>query len=566
MQLQDAAHRSPRYAAIVKDWLRPTVIALLAVLTTAWSLWTLEPHVTDGETDVSLSRLRAHLEAVASEPRPVESAANARARAYILDELESLGLEPRVETSRATSRYGETITVSNIVAEVPGHPASYDEYEVDRLLICVHYDSREGSPGAGDDGLGVASLLETARLLMAEKDNPWFGSFRGAVLLFTDGEELGLVGAEEWVKAHPDLMRCSFVLNFDARGTRGPVILYQSSGQMAMPLMQYSASPQPVTSSFAGYVYDRMPNGTDFSVFREAGMSGLNFAVVDGFENYHMATDTPANVDDDTLLQYAQMMWQTSRRVGSLRSEWYPSVPPPGATRAPGPASVFLAFGWPGGFSLWLLPMIVLRYGMLPIAVLSLVTAVVLSITGRPTLRDLLVSGAKLIAWIGASLLWGVAVSYFVHARSGHPWARLIFIGLLLLTALIAWLILRRRYTKGEAVVVALAANLGGVASSFLMPHVAPFAVAFAVATLVPLLMKREAVALGVPLAMLVTVLWLPMAWLVLCSLLLLNAWMAQALLLPIAWVWMAQMRVPVETPTALGTSPEEDELSEADG
>lgn len=57
------------------------------------------------------------------------------------------------------------------------------------VLVLAHYDSQPHAPGAGDDGAGVAAMLETARVLRAgpplRHDVSW---------LFSDGEEAGLLG------------------------------------------------------------------------------------------------------------------------------------------------------------------------------------------------------------------------------------------------------------------------------------------------------------------------------------------------------------------------------------
>ena len=61
------------------------------------------------------------------------------------------------------------------------------------------------------------------------------------------------------------------------------------------------AASHPRATSLSAAVYRLMPNYTDMNVFKEAGMVGLNFAFVDGVENYHRATDTPENLDRRSL-------------------------------------------------------------------------------------------------------------------------------------------------------------------------------------------------------------------------------------------------------------------------
>lgn len=98
-----------------------------------------------------------------------------------------------------------------------------------------------------------------------------------AVVLFSDGEELGLLGARAFARHHPWMADVRLVLNFEARGTRGPSILFET-GPGTGPLMTDFATtaPHPLAFSYGYDVYRRLPNDTDFTVFREAGKSGFN--------------------------------------------------------------------------------------------------------------------------------------------------------------------------------------------------------------------------------------------------------------------------------------------------
>ena len=54
-------------------------------------------------------------------------------------------------------------------------------------MLAGHFDSVPPGPGASDDGAAVAAILEIARML---RDQP--PSRNDVILLFTDGEELGM--------------------------------------------------------------------------------------------------------------------------------------------------------------------------------------------------------------------------------------------------------------------------------------------------------------------------------------------------------------------------------------
>src|SRR5205814_8610084 len=92
---------------------------------------------------------------------------------------------------------GKPVTVYNTVAEIKGSEKS-DEV----VIIGGHLDSWDLGTGATDNGTGSMAVLEAARALSALHLKPK-RSIR--FILFT-GEEEGLVGSREYVKAHQSEM------------------------------------------------------------------------------------------------------------------------------------------------------------------------------------------------------------------------------------------------------------------------------------------------------------------------------------------------------------------------
>jgi len=70
------------------------------------------------------------------------------------------------------------------------------------------------------------------------------------------------------------------------------------------------------TCSIATMVYEQMPNGTDFSNFKDA-YQGLNMANINGGENYHTQNDAPENVGEAYLSQQAQIVEAIIEKLGS---------------------------------------------------------------------------------------------------------------------------------------------------------------------------------------------------------------------------------------------------------
>ena len=214
----------------------------------------------------SESNARAHVSMLAGTigSRPVGSDANARARAYVIDQLKLYGYEVRVqETDAMRPELGRTARVSNIIASLAGRrPEAFG--------LVSHYDSAPESPGAADDGLGVAVCLETARVIAARADRQWT-----TFILVTDGEESDLMGAAALVTDRVVASRLQAYINVEAAGSDGTAVLFQSgpdNGWLTTPWAR--TAPHPRGGSFAIEVYRRLPNDTDFTILRDRTSPG----------------------------------------------------------------------------------------------------------------------------------------------------------------------------------------------------------------------------------------------------------------------------------------------------
>lgn len=115
--------------------------------------------------------------------------------------LRALGYEPALDPvdylgSRVHDKEdGESKPYHNLIVEVRGTDRPREV-----LIVSAHMDAVPGAPGADDDGSGVATILEAARVL---KDHPAQRTVR--LILFTL-EEAGLVGSRAYAqRLKPDL-------------------------------------------------------------------------------------------------------------------------------------------------------------------------------------------------------------------------------------------------------------------------------------------------------------------------------------------------------------------------
>ncbi|HEX6745671.1 MAG TPA: M20/M25/M40 family metallo-hydrolase [Longimicrobium sp.] len=262
--------------------------------------------------EFSAARALPHLQRIAQRPRPPGTAAHRDVQLYLQAQLRALGLEPSVQTTtvagEARGRQNVAATVTNIAARLPGRGGSHQA-----ILLVTHYDGVVGGPGANDAGVPVAALLETLRALRAGpplRDD--------VIVLFTDGEESGLLGARAFSEAHPWAKDVRLVLNFDARGTRGPAMMFETSrgnGWLARGFAR--GADAPVGSSLFYEIYRLLPNDTDFSVFRRGGVAGMNFAYVGGLTGYHTRLDDLASVDARNVQHQGAYALGLARRFGA---------------------------------------------------------------------------------------------------------------------------------------------------------------------------------------------------------------------------------------------------------
>jgi len=220
--------------------------------------------------DVDNARAHVNMLAGTIGSRPVGSEANVKARNYLIDQLRLYGFDVRVqETDAVRPDVWTTARVANIIAFKAGARR-------EAIGLVAHYDSVAEGPGAADDGLGTAVSLEAARVLASQPSRNY-----SLLVLLTDGEEAGMMGAAAAVTDPEIKERLQAYLNMEAIGSAGPTVLFES-GPNAYPLLKAWArgAPQPRGGSYAIEIYKRLPNDTDFTILKGAGIPGLNFAAI----------------------------------------------------------------------------------------------------------------------------------------------------------------------------------------------------------------------------------------------------------------------------------------------
>ena len=242
----------------------------------------------------SAERAMKHVVAIAQRPHPIGSAEHDRVRDYLVAQLSILGLEPQIQNATGVgTRSADAGRVQNILARITGGQSGGPA-----VLLVAHYDSVEAAPGAADDGAGIAAILETVRAVRAGAP-----LLHDVIVLFTDGEEPDMLGAAAFVREHPWAKDVAMALNFEARGTAGRSLMFETGPGNLDAVRVLRTVPGVTAGSMFTTIYRTMLVDTDLS---ELGTPALNFAFGDGADRYHTSHDDVAHLNIGSLQHHGQ--------------------------------------------------------------------------------------------------------------------------------------------------------------------------------------------------------------------------------------------------------------------
>ncbi|MBN8815056.1 MAG: M20/M25/M40 family metallo-hydrolase [Sphingomonas sp.] len=253
-------------------------------------------------TAFSATRAMADVREIGRAPHPTGSGENAALRAYLIARLRSLGMTVDTPTGTMSEAAAKRLSnwnkssvtppLTNIVAVLPGRDRS-----LPAVLLMAHHDSVWGSPGAADDGAGVASILETVRAIRAQGQPA-----RDLIVLLSDGEELGLEGAKVFFASDPRRARVGVIVNLETRGGGGRASMFETGSDNGAMMDLFGRSvARPVATSLSVFVYKKLPNSTDYTVAKKLGVPGFNFAFIGRPQLYHSPLATPDALDQGAL-------------------------------------------------------------------------------------------------------------------------------------------------------------------------------------------------------------------------------------------------------------------------
>ncbi len=421
-----------------------------------------------GQFDARRAKARLAIILGDERPHPADSAGNDAVRERLVGQIRATGLNPIVRDQFACNtiykQRGVTCArVRNVIVAL-GPPAGK------AVLLNAHYDSTPVGPAAGDDGVGVSTLLEVASILKNERLS------RPVILLFNEGEELGLVGARAFM-ADPLSGRVDSLINLEARGVRGPVTMFETSLPNGPPVRAFArAVARPFANSLATDFYRQLPNYTDVNSFEERGWTTLNFAMIGNETRYHSPGDDLAALDPRSLQHMGDQTLAVARELAN-------------AQRAGGGTFLFTDIA---GLHLFVIPALV-GFALLGLLVVAFV---VLSVGSGGTLRGvatvvagLIVAGA--VAWLALYLMGlGRTGSFW---RAYPVWTQLAVYACGLVGAVSALALIARKLTIEQLrAAYWLAYLLLGVAVFFVAPGGVVYFLLPPLVALVGIILKQE--------------------------------------------------------------------------
>lgn len=234
--------------------------------------------------------------------RQTGTAGNAKARAYLIDELSARGLNVTQQSFTFEARDSQRMTGINLLARLKG------KADGAVMVVTAHYDhigvqGDEIFNGADDNASGVAGAFAVADRFLANAPE------HDVVIALLDAEEMGLQGARALVRdGLPGGGEIALNMNFDMLSKNDKNELYVAGAfhrPFLKPILEDLSARAPVSLKLGhddpALGIDDWTLQSDHGPFHEAGIAFVYFGVED-HEDYHQASDTFDRVPQDFFL------------------------------------------------------------------------------------------------------------------------------------------------------------------------------------------------------------------------------------------------------------------------
>ena len=164
------------------------------------------------------------------------------------------------------------------------------------VLVNSHYDSVSTGFGATDDGVGVITCLQLIKYFTT----PGHAPRKGLVVLFNNGEEDFLNGAYVYSQ-HPMSKFTHTFLNLEGAGAGGRAMLFRGTDTEVASFYQRTKHPFGSVLGGNGFDMGYIGSQTDYVVFNQMGLRGLDVAFYEPRARYHTDQDDARHTSKDSL-------------------------------------------------------------------------------------------------------------------------------------------------------------------------------------------------------------------------------------------------------------------------
>lgn len=254
---------------------------------------------------------------VAFGPRLTGTPECEQAGEYIYDQFKAMGIQARYHNWSYGGYSG-----SNIEGTLEGINETSDEI----YIICAHYDTVSGSPGADDDGSGTAAVLVAADLLSSYAIN------HTVRFVAFSGEEEGLLGSHEYAKeASQNGDNIVGVLNGDMIGFAlttydgNNIKIYENPESQWLTVFTDNISEVYDEYIKLNVLPSGSSSGSDHYSFWQYGYNAIFYHEYNFNDYYHSPEDTIENMNLTYATKSSRLMIAT---LAELANAVIPSEPP----------------------------------------------------------------------------------------------------------------------------------------------------------------------------------------------------------------------------------------------